>query len=314
MFSGDDVFPLICEPNLDESGLGYCLRSASRNGSNLYAVRRMLGVPDGKSFTQTHSKLLARLFQSDIGWLQRTLPPDSFAVTYDWYGHRWSTIYQQRRRPQVCPHCVHQRGYVKAIWDIGACVLCLEHACMLVDHCAKCGQRLRWDRPALDVGHCGHIVAVPTGQTSPNGEETAFQLELERRFNQSAMAEDRLFSEEITNGIGLDGWLAIVLAIGIKERAHQVHRRFARERATSEWSGIANRAIDRAKLLDGATPAVLPEFATLVAEAPLIRIARYASLWHDSNVVLRLLRRIFGDKVADHSGLQLHRENQLELF
>ena len=314
MSFSDVVFPLTYEPYADESGIGFCLRAASKNGANLHAIRRLIGMEGVAVFTQIHSAVLARLFQTDMGWLQKSLPTPEKSSTIDWCGHRFSVRYHLRKTPQICPFCVHQYGYTKAVWDLGLSTLCIEHSCWFVDGCMDCGQRLRWDRPSIDVGHCGHIVKHPLPRSIPSASHMAFQHELEDRFNHDLIVEKSFLSQDLAYGITLDCWLGIVIALGLKERPYQVIRQLNRQRTTQEWTAIACRAIERSPLTGGTNQVEIPRSSEIVAEAPLIRVAKYATAQCDICVSTKLLRRFFGDKVADHSGLQLPRVSQLEMF
>jgi TniQ len=314
MSFSDIVLPLQCEPYVGESGMGYCLRTASRNGATLHAIRRLMDMPDMAGFSQAHASVLARLFQLEGGWLRNALPAVPTATVFAWYGHDWITPYRFRRDPQICPRCVHHHGYAKAVWDVSLSTLCLEHGCWLIDSCAECGQRLRWDRPSLEVGHCGHVFRLPNAQDAVTSAMVDLQVELESRFDRIPATGRCLLPHGMVDGIGLDGWIGVVIALGVRERAHHAIKQFNRHRTGGEWVALAMRAIDRASLADPHEPAFLPQTASVVAEAPLIKIARDATAARDVKVAMNLLRWIFGEDVTDHAGRLLQRTRQMELF
>lgn len=52
--------------------------------------------------------------------------------------------------PKVCPRCLSEYGYAKAVWAYLPMICCIEHEIMLVDVDNETGKRLSWYRPYLN--------------------------------------------------------------------------------------------------------------------------------------------------------------------
>lgn len=68
-----------------------------------------------------------------------------------------------KAKPSLCPHCVAEKGYLDASWDLSVFVACPEHRCALIRKCSACGEALGWFRPGLLICKCGaSLVDIPT--------------------------------------------------------------------------------------------------------------------------------------------------------
>ncbi|MDP2788107.1 MAG: TniQ family protein [Pseudomonadota bacterium] len=71
-------------------------------------------------------------------------------------------------KPQFCPHCVKEQGYIDAFFDLSLAVACPTHQCALVSECPACGKPISWYRPGLLTCKCGASLHVaPTGKATP---------------------------------------------------------------------------------------------------------------------------------------------------
>ncbi|WP_299734234.1 TniQ family protein [uncultured Endozoicomonas sp.] len=52
--------------------------------------------------------------------------------------------------PRICPGCIRDYGYARAIWNIAAITACPEHRCNLIDENSDKTTRLNWYRGDLD--------------------------------------------------------------------------------------------------------------------------------------------------------------------
>lgn len=65
---------------------------------------------------------------------------------------------------RICPLCIADQGRHQAAWHLKLVNWCSRHHVRLLEACTACGQRLEWNRPALDQCPCG---ADLTAQSAP---------------------------------------------------------------------------------------------------------------------------------------------------
>jgi hypothetical protein len=62
--------------------------------------------------------------------------------------------------PRVCPLCLKEKNYIRALWDFGLITCCPIHNCLLVEKCPNCGKKLTWYRNkvsgCIDDTGCGY--------------------------------------------------------------------------------------------------------------------------------------------------------------
>ena len=58
------------------------------------------------------------------------------------------------RRPRICPHCLRERAVWWAIWDLALVAACPLHRSLLINQCPACGEKLDWQRPAVEICRC----------------------------------------------------------------------------------------------------------------------------------------------------------------
>lgn len=56
--------------------------------------------------------------------------------------------------PKVCTACLTEGGWIRREWEIRTYVACPDHGTILKDTCHRCGYRLTWRRPAVDLCSC----------------------------------------------------------------------------------------------------------------------------------------------------------------
>lgn len=49
-------------------------------------------------------------------------------------------------KPRICPKCLWEDNYIRAMWDLNLVTCCPIHSCLLVDTCPSCGKKLSWYR------------------------------------------------------------------------------------------------------------------------------------------------------------------------
>ncbi len=319
MSLSEAVLPVSIEPHDDESGLGYCLRVISGNGASLHALRRLVEIDNIGRFTTKHAQSLGRVFQRSSEWLEMALPTAEKTKPYqrDYFGHRWfSRNHLRTQNPQVCIRCIHAKGYCRAIWDVSIGTVCLEHRCQLVDFCAQCRKPLRWDRPRIDVGHCGHLL-----KTMPETRVTLrlFNLQsfLEQKFHACFAAEASPDTCHLTllNRLSLSGIHSVIVGFGLRRRPLEVLHATARTKTyqCKEWAEIVERGLDRLNQFETST-SMHDGLSEVIVESLLEQMVLNHESVHDQKAALTLIEQIFKRKISAEFGSQFAHLSQLELF
>jgi TniQ len=115
---------------------------------------------------------------------------------------------------RVCVHCLIEQSVWWAVWDLGMSAACVRHRCLLSDRCSRCGQALRWNRPAVHLCHCGSDLRRQHA-TSANCELFAVT---EAIYSMAGVAPETRgqvlgFPEEL-HGLSLDAALTFLQALG----------------------------------------------------------------------------------------------------
>lgn len=152
--------PFPGSPFAGESGNGFLLRMAERNGLRLHEFFTMLGRDPRRQLRPEDAPILARLFDcrtTDILPLFVRSGYGQYCVRhFDLYGRCISRFYLlDLKHPKVCSRCLAEFGYARAVWDLSLFVWCPIHQCSLIDHCPACSTGLRWLRPGVSICICG---------------------------------------------------------------------------------------------------------------------------------------------------------------
>lgn len=150
----DEIWP-------GESGQGYVLRLAARNGlGGLARVKTMLGCSRFQTLYARDAPQLAHWFGASVQRLSYALEADDCDKCLDgatYMGQKLGRSYfLNRLHPRVCPDCVHELGYCRAAWDLTLTVACVRHRRLLIDRCPACTLPLKWTRPDLCLCDCGY--------------------------------------------------------------------------------------------------------------------------------------------------------------
>lgn len=297
MYFSDAKLPVSLDPYTDESGLGYCLRSMSRNGSNLTALRRLLNIKMTAPITKEHAAPLSYLFQTSESWLAHALPGklNSKHAYRDYRGHQFLAPNHLRiNNPQVCATCIRVNGYCKAQWDLSLAMVCLEHRCFLTDQCQICSRKFRWERPSVDIAFCGHYIQSPASRVISN-DILDFQNFVYQKFNDGGAAIATNLPEWV-HGVSLSGLLLFVCAFGMVKGSSQTKGTslILRNLSAYAWEPIVSRAIERISRFAHAG-VDCHAFNAVVDGAILERIIERSSHEMDVQLALDCHRRIFGE-------------------
>jgi TniQ len=248
--------PITLMAQEDESALGYVLRSLHVNGVNMHWLRRAIGLPELHKLTRPHARTLAWILGCSEPWLAaglRTKKIREGLSIYEWQAcELMCANHLRRQNPQICPQCVHQFGYCRQLWELAVATHCSQHHSRLIDVCGYCHTRLRWERPSVDVCHCGH----PFKLEAEDERAVAPNLEL-MRVLQSLLQDACLTGIELASSVSpvlmemsLPGVLTLVNAFGILRHVHEIIQPSQRIKSlrTHEWDDIVQRAGPRLEL------------------------------------------------------------------
>lgn len=317
----DRLLPVAVKPFPDESGMGCCLRAAAHNACSLSQLRRLLGVGENEQFKRIHSERLSQATGIHAEWLAQALPTvvgSGAGARLTCYGHAFRSRMAFRTRvPQICWACIRQCGYAKASWDLSLSTICTVHGCELTDRCQTCNAALRWDRPDINWGHCGHVVAPPHASRTDASQCAAFQSILDASLTrtpvQPNLAAAGLF--EWLDGLSPNGWMDLLMAFGAQADALVTPPRgsFSRHPSTASARRIASTGWLR---LTAWTHGDISDstMRDLVAEPPLLGLL----LEPATDLDLRIGNRIYSLLFGDARSSALRRENpalaQMSLF
>lgn len=292
------------------------LRVASANAISMAKLRQLAGMGDNETFGAHHESALLSLVSAVASHSVNLLPSGARRGVggISCYGHQFRLRSMLRgRRPQACLACIRDFGFCRANWDLSASILCLLHRCPLEDQCPSCGSRLRWNRPAVEWGHCQHFL----------GREADMRNMPATLFIAQQITDDLFRGDEpdfsplglSCPGISLDAWISLLWALGALKTPSATPRR-------GTFISSPN-AVDARELVIRAT-ARIPQFLTgemgfgrladEVAEAPLVGTILNPVGRNDRALALGWYAAIYGKRHAD-ALLRRHRGiAQMSLF
>lgn len=213
-------------PNPEESALGFCLRVARANGVSLPLLFKHFGLAFPLIPHIEHAQAIASFCGCDVEQLRRVLPNHirggRFRRVY--FGHEFSHRSLLRLgSPQICPICIRQHGYARSNWDLTYSTVCIEHRCGLADMCPQCVKPIRWNRPALEWGHCKHHLTRPP-KTHQHIEELLQMQQVTDALFEHQPVPDECWASPLAGGVSLNGWFNLIFAFGMIAKPGQVAR------------------------------------------------------------------------------------------
>lgn len=313
--------PSLDEAYPDESLLGFALRMAARNGlKGLAGIAQVLGCKSVRDAGSTLAPVLARLFGASPTRLeflaqQSRWTGDGRVVTF--MGQLLSKPWMLRaHRPQVCPLCLSDSGYVRADWDLQMLTRCRTHGNRLVDLCPNCRDPLSWARPT--IMHCGcgcRLTTVSRAHEEPCAAATTLAALVGLRLDVPVVKGTPACrsATPLLEALSLDGAMRVVWAFGI--------RRDSDDRVTTgvvripfrthQLEALVARAVDRLEQLAHrrAGPG-----APAVHMSTLATMAREGQTSMDRSTAAQLLL-LMGEKRWQSVHMHdFHPQSQLTLF
>jgi excisionase family DNA binding protein len=97
---------------------------------------------------------LARLFglpEAELARMSYAAPDDGRQLM----GHAIHPEFVSSQHRRVCPQCLKEDRYHRAVWDLSLMTVCPVHLVWLVERCPSCRQRPRWVTSCVTACHCG---------------------------------------------------------------------------------------------------------------------------------------------------------------
>lgn len=313
--------PLQIECLEDESGLGYLLRWLGTNHLPFRWLKNMLGIRGPRLPDSRDAIVLSYLTGIEHDQLKPMLM-QTFGNAKEGgilvYGQQllFRDLYRFRS-PQICPSCIHQKGYISRCWEFGAIPICIEHEAYLIDQCEHCKKPIRWDRPTIDICQCGRIFSRPE---DPSARPSSAELNLARWVLKPLMTSESRYSLEVNKPpswmkhLSMDGALRIVKAFGICQTPHEaISSSYPWGKCTSQfWRDLFKRAALRIEgFLD---PPILSELSALVYQPFLERLAFYPLTTPDKESALYLLKQLYDYEPLTHFDSAKGHLSQQRLF
>ena len=295
MHRHSELLPISLDPATGESGVGFLLRVAATNGISMHKLRQLVGMSAAETFTAKHEDRLFAL----VGLAGRGVPDLLSRIVSGGgsrcYGHRFRGRTMLRfRRPQVCPSCLREAGTCWATWDLSISVVCVRHNCFLQDLCTTCHAQIRWNRPAVEWGHCKHFLGRIEGRECVSPDLIAAQRITEDIF--AHQEPDFSMVGASYSGISLDAWGSLLWAWGSIPHAlaSPQHSLTASVPSSLMAREIVARAI--ARLRERAEKGrEISSLTHVVADAPLIGCILDPSTESDRTIFLQMFGAVFGE-------------------
>lgn len=298
----DDIWP-------EESGNGYALRMLGRNSLAFSELAELVASIGHRYLASSAAPYIAFLFGAQASQVRRAIP-ELFVrrgkTEVHFMGHLLTRPYLVRHtRPQLCPICIEEKGYAKAVWDLALATACSEHEVHLVDRCSTCSRAISWRRPGLLTCMCGDAFISPRGQPAER-LEVWFNCCLEDKFSRRpGVRQVDGLGTTFLDSLGLDVMMRLVRSLGISsalENGKAKPGKVTRTLTTAEMRKVILGGISRCfRLVAGDRENHEPvwDLRNLLDEA-------VHSDW-------RLLRQLLSDAHLIESGMSWARESQLSL-
>jgi TniQ len=291
--------PVVRRLEDEESGLGFLLRCAHANGLSMSQLMTLAGVRTPAWPRPVDIERLAFLASVSPQQLARALRQRQTQLgrrEFEFFGHRWMSVTALRVQAlQICPQCLREQGYCRAVWELAGCSICLHHGGGLLDRCPHCCRPLDWTRPAVDVCRCGHYLMLADRSQEVHPAVRTWCRWLEHQCEKPLVAAGMLpqWLAWLARA-GPDGAFHILMAFGVRRDAMhcQSVSETVRVGTPAEMTQCLERAFDR--IADISPDArVLPRALIALIDLPrLERLARFGVLESGRHIARQLLCRM----------------------
>ena len=312
--------PVRVVPDDEESGLGFLLRAAHRNGLTLHALLAWLGIKSPQSIRSTDVPLLAFVSAVPQAWLSARLVlrrrVEGF-MRSEWFGVEWANPLALRgSTPQYCASCLRENTICRANWELSGAFVCLRHRCLLCDQCAHCGSKVSWLRPAIDVCSCGHYLTGSSEVERADDTDIVWVEGLTDRGGGVRQHAPLLARPSWLNAMSADGVFSVIYAMGIRERpsCRIAYRAALRPPSPERVAEIIRRGLTRLNTVGTLQDSCDTETRDLVYEQGLERLVTRGTTVADRDIALGLLGWLDGVLRRRSNASGRRPRGQLDLF
>lgn len=313
-------FPRQSEVGSDEDGMGYALRMAVANGLTFNELACHFATPGHLSLPSSSVACLAFMFGCRPERLREAFVLRHFRAgtqAAHFLGHTFLKPYHLRQaRPQLCPKCLDEGGFARAVWSISLLTACVKHGVRLVDRCV-CSRLIRWRRPSLDFCECGWRLAdVHKDAVDADARELSVSSQIEYLVGPAHVSLSFSDPPPFLDGfdtISIDTLVRLLWILGIvddsqiKEHPPSANRGLS----TAEASLIVCRAYDRLSAIVTTSSSSRP---VRVASTALRALVEDASSAAESTLLSALCRRLQRTAPSMTAQKLLATNRQLTLF
>lgn len=317
----DSSFPIRHELHEGESGLGFCLRSVSANGGQLLALRHLLGIGPSARIQAVHAAKLSQWFGVEKARLEHRLPvflPRAGGARRFCYGHFFRQPGALRlNRPQLCPQCISEKGYLQGMWDLTLSTCCLEHCLLLIGRCPQCQSAIKWERKGVQWGACRHHLGISSNAETADSDLLGAQRILQALFL-SQGSSSTVMNEGLPAwiaGLSVDGWMQVLYAFGLLRSAWAplCSKELSQCLASVDAQEVVSRGIRRIRDFEAGSSRHF-EWSAVVARIPLINLMICPTGLQDQAIGFQLFQRIFGRSDLNDVVRKYPHLGQLDLF
>ncbi|WP_377159616.1 TniQ family protein [Roseateles sp. UC29_93] len=300
-----------------ESGLGYALRALRANGIAFHVGMKWLSLTRFHPIDRDAARRIAWALNVDSDqWARRVAMVEPGRAG-------WVRLAGLRLRRHVastklyaklCPQCVRETGIVRLSWLLRASVGCPHHGYSLIWSCRRCGERIGWDRPDVDICRCGFPFQA-VGATALEPNVLAWQLWLEAALNIESVTcsmSDSL--PTVFDHLSPDGAFRVLEALGIYEESNSSARQAIASCTTPQQIGATlSRGIARLRAIE-ASPEDAAPFAALTHQSAIVELAKDHACSADHAIAWWLLAVFRSNGVPSKTRAGLRPKGQLPLF
>lgn len=261
-----------------ESGLGFALRALRANGVAFERGMEWLGLERHKPVDREAIRRVAWALNVDADALAQRI------VTLDSGRQGWVRLAGQRVRRHIastryyaklCPQCVRERGITRVSWLLRATVGCPLHGYSLIRSCKRCGQGISWDRPDVDICHCGHPFKAMDGPKPLEARVQAWLCWLESavcQFGQPATNPvARAELPDALTHLSIDGAFRIIEAAGLCVSCENVRVAIATCKTPHGLGAVIERGIERIQSIQD-NPEAVQRYARVFNQVALVQL------------------------------------------
>lgn len=175
------MLPLRLVPHDGESLHGFIARSSERMGwHSTSEFTKQVGFD---MLTRSPSpevvSAISELTGHPVEVIQRlAYVPQPSKLICSFVGHQIDSRMLCHAPRKVCPKCIKEYGYHRAVWDLISYLACPRHGCALIKKCPDCGAGLGWTHPDLSRCKCGFRLAnAPLSEGKPEDVSDARIIE-----------------------------------------------------------------------------------------------------------------------------------------